>query len=279
MPPRKRSARMSAASTPDHPKRQRNEVEHSGGGGRTGSFSALVDPTVPPHTLLLGTQPSVKSIDNGWYFGSDTNSFWPIAGEALGFRRGFHAKERADGDVVPSIAKSLTPGLTVVQYDQATRLLTAAGYALWDILESSERQGSLDSSIKKPRPAPIEDFVTHHPSIEQIVFVTGKGSADLFRKHFGGWLASGKFRLHDSAVEVFGKAIAASPSSEERHGGPSSPIQLVIPPSVSPAHATMHFELKRDAWLEQVYWREQQKKTAGAKEMGKSNQGKRAVKL
>ena len=70
MPSRKRAT--AAAPKASASKKPRLEVEqHSGGSGRTGSFSALTDPKVPPHTLLLGTQPSTKSIDKGWYFGSD----------------------------------------------------------------------------------------------------------------------------------------------------------------------------------------------------------------
>ena len=224
------------------------EKEHGGGGGRTGSFSALYDEAVlAPHTLVLGTQPSNKSIGAGWYFGNDTNCFWHIAGEALGFRRGFHQNRRKDGDVVKCIAKFLTPNLPAVDYAEATGRLTAAGFAVWDFLESSVRKGSLDSDIKDEVTADIGGFVTSHPSIRRIVFATGKGSADKFRKHFGEWLGRGSFRMHDTALAVFKKTVTC-PALQ---GG----IELVIPPSVSPAMATMTFGEKRDAWLDIVFKR------------------------
>ena len=48
-------------------------------------------------------------------------------------------------------------------------------------------QSSLDSDIRAATTADIEGLVRRHPSIRRIVFVTGKGSADTFRKHFGEW--------------------------------------------------------------------------------------------
>jgi G:T/U-mismatch repair DNA glycosylase len=232
------------------------EKEHGGGGRRTGSFSPLYDEAVAPHTLILGTQPSVKSIGAGWYFGSDTNSFWHIVGEALesyqpgmGFRRGFHQNQsRPNGDVVPAIARFLTPNLPAVDYAEATRRLTAAGFAVWDFIESSVRKGSLDSDIKEEVTADIGGFVARHPSIERIVFATGMGSAVKFRKHFGEWLGRGAFRCGGaSALDVFAKTVTC-PALQ---GG----IELVIPPSVSPAMATMTFGEKRDAWLDLVFKR------------------------
>jgi G:T/U-mismatch repair DNA glycosylase len=175
-----------------------------GGGGRTGSFEAIIDSSVaPPHTLLVGTQPATKSIANGWYFANDTNAFWHIVGHALGFRRGFHEHGRPDGDVVPSIAMHLRGGKhhpheqrdeVVADYEEAVSRLQGAGYALWDILASSERkskksgrQSSLDSDIRKAKKADIEGLVRRHPSLRRIVFVTGKGSADKFRQYFSEW--------------------------------------------------------------------------------------------
>ena len=204
----KNSARA-AATTPAQtaPTREpwTSPLADAGGGGRTGSFEAIIDSSVtPPHTLLLGTQPATKSIANGWYFANDTNAFWHIVGHALGFRRGFHENHaRPDGDVVPSIAMHLRGGKyhpheqrdkVVADYEEAVSRLRGAGYALWDILVSSERkskksgrQSSLDSDIRKAKKADIEGLVRRHPSLCRIVFVTGKGSADKFRQYFSEW--------------------------------------------------------------------------------------------
>ena len=67
------------------------------------------------------------------------------------------------------------------------RRLTARGYALWDVVAESERKGSLDADIKNATFADVQALVARHPSIRRIVFVTGKLSADTFRKHFSEW--------------------------------------------------------------------------------------------
>jgi G:T/U-mismatch repair DNA glycosylase len=239
-------------------------IVDAGGSNRTGSFSAIIDPVVPPHTLILGTQPSNVSLANGWYFGRDTNAFWPLVGCGLGFRRGFHegARQIERGDVVQSISAHLPPKETSVvvgEYAEAVRRLTGAGYALWDILESSERvnkatgkRSSLDAHIKKERPARIRELVEAHPTVRKIVFATGKGSAEIFRRHFGAWLAEGGFCCgNDEAADVFG----ASPCRVLRKGdGNGTPaIELVVPISVSPAAANFTFGEKRDNWLCHVF--------------------------
>jgi len=42
---------------------------------------------VPPHTLILGTYPSLTSLAEQQYYGHPMNAFWWIAGDCLGFRR------------------------------------------------------------------------------------------------------------------------------------------------------------------------------------------------
>jgi G:T/U-mismatch repair DNA glycosylase len=224
---------------------------HSGGGNRVGSFAACVDEIVDPHTLILGTQPSVRSLNNGWYFGSDANAFWHIVGDALGFRRGFHCNTRPNGDVVPSIAQHLLH-TEAIQYNEAMRRLNGAGYALWDILESSERKGSLDSAIKNPTPAPIEAFVERYKSVQRICFATGKGSAISFRKHFADWLQRGRFRVAPDAasVEVFGTGTKAVPNVADG-------IELCVMHSVSPACAGIAYPVKRQQWFDRCFTAEQ----------------------
>lgn len=47
--------------------------------GHTGSFAPTYVEEPPPHTLILGTQPSSNSLEKNWYFGSNENAFWYVA--------------------------------------------------------------------------------------------------------------------------------------------------------------------------------------------------------
>jgi G:T/U-mismatch repair DNA glycosylase len=261
--------RQPASSKPSASNTWISPTISGGGANRTGSFAALLDAQTMPHTLILGTQPSNVSLANGWYFGKDENAFWHIIGCGLGFRRGFHvgANQNARGDVVPSIAKFLPPKdqcVVVSEYAEAVRRLLAAGFVLWDILESSERKdkksgksSSLDSNIRKGVAAPIQQLVATHPSIRRIVFATGSGSAQIFRSHFGTWLESASFCCgNEKAYKVFGTGKGAI---VPRKGAPGSDqaIELIVPPSVSPAAARFegerNFGEKRDGWLQDVF--------------------------
>ena len=238
----------------------------AGGGGRTGSFEPIIDASVtPPHTLLLGTQPATNSLGRCWYFGSDANAFWHIVGHALRFRRGFHDNERADGDVVPSIAQYLrdNPRDEVLhEYEDAVVRLQTAGYALWDFLRSSVRKdkktgkdSSLDSNITKAKTADIEGLVARHPSIRRLVFVTGKVSANMFGKEFKDWLARGQFCCGNESARTI-QSFKGLPAKGDP-GMADSAIELIVPPSVSPAAnrfpGEQNFGQKRDGWMRDVF--------------------------
>ena len=297
MPPRKHPRTLDEAPLGSRePKTSTPPVQASGSswtssivqasGSRTGSFHALVDDAVPPHTLILGTQPSEVSLGCGWYFGKDENAFWHLIGCGLGFRRGFHIgrNQVERGDVIASYAKFLPPKESedvVTTYEEAVRRLLGAGYALWDICESSERKNksgkktSMDADISKLVPAPIEELVEAYPSIRRLVFATGKGSAKIFRDKFGDWLRRGHFCCgNDAAFEVFNekkgmriprKSMLLA-TTEDKQGGSTKRkaealetrlIELVVPPSVSPAACRFagerDFGEKRAGWLQHVF--------------------------
>ena len=87
------------------------------------------EPVAPPgaRVLVLGSMPSVESLNQGFYYAHPRNAFWRILAEVWG--------EPFPGDVPGRIA-----------------LLTRHDIALWDVLKSCERQGSLDSAIRRPTP-------------------------------------------------------------------------------------------------------------------------------
>jgi len=103
--------------------------------------------------LVLGTLPSVRSLELGQYYGHPRNAFWNVAAE-LGVPR-------------------------ALEYGERCRRLTQLGVALWDVLAACERPGSLDSAIRAPRMNDFDRFYARHPELELIAF-NGKKAEELF---------------------------------------------------------------------------------------------------
>jgi hypoxanthine-DNA glycosylase len=148
-----------------------------------------------PAVLILGSLPGKKSIIEQEYYAHPQNTFWKIMGELFGAR----------------------PGLP---YTERVTRLTNRRIAVWDVLQSSARPGSLDSSIRL-QSAKCNDFPTflrRHSGIGSICF-NGKKAADLFTR-----LAAGE-------------VLRQYPQ-----------LQLQTLPSTSPAHAAMPFAEKLKRW-------------------------------
>jgi double-stranded uracil-DNA glycosylase len=109
--------------------------------------------------LILGSMPGVASLQAQRYYAHPQNLFWPFVGDALGF----------------------DPALPYV--DRVMRL-DDAGIAIWDVLESCERPGSLDSAIASAS-LRINDFnrlLADHPGIGCVLF-NGASAESFFRRH------------------------------------------------------------------------------------------------
>lgn len=120
------------------------------------SFPPVVGPSA--RVLVLGSMPGSASLRAQRYYAHPQNAFWPIVGAVLGF----------------------DPGL-----DYAARLaaLTARGVALWDVLLSCERDGSLDRAIT-PASMRTNDFAglfAAHPGL-RAVLCNGGTACRLFRR-------------------------------------------------------------------------------------------------
>ena len=113
--------------------------------------------------LVLGTMPSVESLKQGFYYAHPRNAFWRILAEIC-------------GAALPE---------TVAE---KKRLLLENGIALWDVLASCEREGSLDSAIREGEPSDIPGLLAACPAIRKIC-LNGGTAARLFEKHFGEKLA------------------------------------------------------------------------------------------
>jgi hypoxanthine-DNA glycosylase len=155
------------------------------------SFPPIATPAA--HTLILGSMPGRVSLAAAQYYAHQRNTFWPIMGQLLDF----------------------DPALP---YAQRVAALEKAGIAVWDVLASCVRPGSLDANIA-PESIRINDFArffAEHPDIRR-VFFNGSMAESCFRKH----------------VE---KTLDRSPFTCQRL------------PSSSPAHAALSLAGKQEAW-------------------------------
>jgi TDG/mug DNA glycosylase family protein len=152
------------------------------------SFAPIATPDA--RLLILGSMPGVASLDAGQYYAHPQNAFWRIMGELV----------QAGPDQ---------------SYDERIRILQKRGIAVWDVLKSCVRPGSLDADIRDEVPNDFAAFFAAHPRIARIGLNGGKAAASF-------------------------KAHAA------RHCPPG--VTVVRLPSTSPAHAARSFAEKCAMW-------------------------------
>jgi len=188
-----------------------------------------------------------------------SSSFWWIAGDCLGFRRG----EALNAASKPyKFAASLRHGPEMIlPYDEQVRKLVSRGFAVWDVVRSCTREGSLDQNIRGETPNDIPAFCRRHKSIRRIVLANGGTGSAMFVKHFRSWIRDPdgddvEFVVadNDASRQAFGKVVVGSASGggEETLRSRRS-ITLVSAISVSPAAARYSYEEKRDFWEKYVY--------------------------
>jgi double-stranded uracil-DNA glycosylase len=145
--------------------------------------------------LVLGSMPGQASLRAAQYYAHPRNAFWPIMGTL------FDAGVERD-------------------YADRLRRLQHRGIALWDVLASCDRPGSLDADID-PASVVVNDFAgffDRHTRLQRIVF-NGATAEQCFRRHVDAAVAG---RIQDRR-------------------------RL---PSTSPAHAGMRFADKLERWRE-----------------------------
>jgi hypoxanthine-DNA glycosylase len=113
--------------------------------------------------LILGTLPSVRSLERGEYYAHPRNCFWWIMGKLVG----------------------ASPDLPYPDLPYLDRLgqLRQSGIALWDVCQAAERAGSSDAKIRMDsiEPNDFRLFLDDHPRIELICF-NGHPAEMLFRR-------------------------------------------------------------------------------------------------
>ncbi len=106
--------------------------------------------------LILGSFPSVKSREEGFFYGHPQNRFWRVMAKIC------------DEPVPESI-------------EDKTRLLLNNHIALWDVIHSCEITGSADSTIKNVVPNDI-GIITEKAMIKRI-FVNGRKAESLYKRY------------------------------------------------------------------------------------------------
>ena len=143
--------------------------------------------------LVLGSMPGAASLLANRYYAYEHNAFWKIMGALF--------------DAGPDVA-----------YEKRVVLLKRAGIAVWDVLESCVREGSLDSAIDEASMVPNDfpTFFATHPHVRHVFFNGGKAETS-FRRYV------------------------------RPHLGETA-LRFTRLPSTSPAHAARNFETKLKAW-------------------------------
>lgn len=120
----------------------------------THSFAPVFDER--SRILILGSLPSVKSREEGFYYGHPRNRFWKVLAQIT-------------GEELPR------------EIGEKKAVLLKHGIAIWDVIASCDIIGSSDSSIKNVEPVDIER-VMGNSRIERI-YANGRTAGKLYRKY------------------------------------------------------------------------------------------------
>lgn len=146
-----------------------------------------------------------------------------------------------------------------IPYEEQIQILTSHGFALWDVVKSCERKGSLDADIRDEQANDLRCFCNEHSTIQRIVLANGSTGSSIFNKHFRDWWATGQLipSKDDYSQKAFGKIYARQHTSKTtpstKDDGDDGTITCVSAISVSPAAARYTYKEKRDFWEQHVY--------------------------
>jgi len=224
------------------------------------SFTTLSTTTTSNqiHTLILGTHPSITSLSKEEYFGHAQNALWWITGDCLGFCRAMPKSPKTQKPY--KFASELRYTHHVLSYPQQLETLTNHGFAIWDLIQSCERKGSLDVDIQKETPNLIQEFCTEFPTIQRIVFANGLKQCQLFTKHFSSWWEDDSMETpllvpakDDLSKKAFGKRYSQRLENDPKDQEERRIIECVCMVGVSPANARLTYKEKRDYWEQHCF--------------------------
>ena len=121
----------------------------------------IVHPLAPVYDadskiLVLGTMPSPKSREAGFYYSHPRNRFWPVLAALF-------------GEEAPKTN------------EEKRSLLLRHRIAVWDVIASCEITGASDTSIRNAVPNPIEELIVKTKI--KAVYTTGQKAYQLYQKH------------------------------------------------------------------------------------------------
>lgn len=137
--------------------------------------------------LILGSLPGEESLRAERYYAHPRNHFWRLIGDLI-------------GEPLPEFG-----------YEERLDRLKRRRIALWDVIGSARRVGSLDQQLRDVSSRDLADFVADLPELRAVAF-NGATAARLGRRALG-----------------------------------ATPLSLVDLPSSSPAY-TMPFAVKAERW-------------------------------
>lgn len=149
--------------------------------------------------LILGSMPGIKSLQEQQYYAHPRNAFWPIMASLYDFNLSLDYLARCQ---------------QLIQHQ----------IAVWDVLKSCQRQGSLDQHIEPDSMVAndFHSFLKQQSQIKCIYFNGGK------------------------AEQVFKRHVMPSLNSERE-------LTFQRLPSTSPAHAAKNLDEKCQIWKKELF--------------------------
>ena len=142
-----------------------------------------------PRVLILGSFPSVISLERSGYYANPRNQFWKIMEAVCG---------------IPETAG----------YQERIRFLKENHIALWDVVGGCSRTGSADASLKNIQTNNIAGILAEHPGIQCIV-LNGRTAERLFLQAF----------REDPVISS--RTILGMPSTSPANAGMSLPEKVL----------------------------------------------------
>jgi len=152
---------------------------------RLQGFAPVLDARI--ERLILGSFPSSASLAAGQYYAHPRNQFWRLLGRLL-------------DEPLPEL-----------DYEARLKRVLQNRIGIWDVLGACQREGSLDSNIRRRRPNDFGRLKILAPKLRRVIF-------------------------NGATAGKFAPGLAAAG------------FETRIAPSTSPAHAARSFEKKLALW-------------------------------